>query len=128
MKRDLRRSLVWPPTQSKAGYEARTGSLGLYPVGLEDSHRERLLPHGEKCFPYAQHKLLFQFTHFVSPVLPPFGAVKSTAHLRDDLLISMGGLLLDPLKPSPLAAGQTLVLPMYMGSHKRMFGGRVNAS
>lgn len=48
MRRDLRRSLVWPPTQSKAGYEARTGSLGLYPVGSwRIPQKETTAPWGE---------------------------------------------------------------------------------
>lgn len=45
----------------------------------------------------------------MSLVLPPFTAVKSVACLFNDLLIRMGGgLLLDPLKPSPLPAEQIL--------------------
>lgn len=67
-----------------------------------------LCPHGEILFPYIQCELLFQFTPFVSLVLPPFAAVKSVACLLDDLLIGMRGLLLDPLKPSPLPFEQTL--------------------
>ena len=82
-------------------------------------------PHGEKLFPYIQCELLFQFTPFVSLVLLPFAAVRSVVCLLDDLLVGRGELLLDPLKPSPLPAEQTLGpgTPMYVYGTSRVYVG-----
>lgn len=117
-ERDLRKSFIQPPAQSRLSSEVRQVTQDFAKLSLEDHQGwmrtfsgQHFFPldclHNEKAFPYVQYDLLlFQLMPTLScpPTLHDCEELGSVPLIN--FLIGKGGLLLDLLKLSLLQAEQ----------------------